>query len=240
MRGILVPTKFEAAEFLRVLRNPIKYSIDGVRCYLGELNDATVTVGIIGMGPPHAAQNTEYFIRKVGPSEIIMAGFTGAINPRLARGAVIKDPILGRIHPVDSIVATPKEKETLYNNTRLDIVDMETKQVTEKAEAYSLTCIAIRVVSDRFDESVPVELLRKGYNQAKGKTTPIKMGLYLMTHPKKIKELKAFLEPLKPLRVTLCEAVIEYIETTIEPRPIVKDRTDRNIFPPEPVPYKWY
>lgn len=238
MRGILIPSKFEAAEFLRVLRNPVKYHVDGVPCYLGELNDTTVTIAIIGMGAPHAGKNTEYFIKKVGPSELIITGFAGAISPRYVRGDIVQDDLFNHVLSVDSRVGTKQEKAALYKSTHKSIVDMETKYVAEKAENYSLPFMAIRVVTDSFKEGVPVDLLEKTYNQAKGKTTPIRMAWYLLRNPGKYKELQEFLEPLKALRVKLCEAVINYLETTDEPRPRFKDRSDRNIFPPEPQFYK--
>ena len=53
---ILIPSHFEAKDFIAGLEGRRKWRANDADCVEGRIGETTVTVGIIGMGPPHAAK----------------------------------------------------------------------------------------------------------------------------------------------------------------------------------------
>jgi len=198
------------------MQNAIHYELDGIDCYLGELNDKTISIAIIGMGPPHAIDRADKFIRKTGPTDIVLAGFVGALSPYLQRGEIIIDPHQTRVYTSEKLVGTPAEKSAIYAKTRREAVDMEGSYIAETANNYRLKCTAVRAVSDLADEALPMDILTHCYDQGRGRYTPLKLVRYLVRHPGKVQELRNFLQPLKQVREDLTQAVIEFVDQTPE------------------------
>jgi nucleoside phosphorylase len=113
---ILIPSQFEAKDFIAELEDRRKFRTLGAECVEGRVGETAVTVGIIGMGPPHAAkrakavldelkiQNSKFKIQGEqevgGPNSkletrnskqirgVILCGFAGALKPGLVRGEI--------------------------------------------------------------------------------------------------------------------------------------------------------
>jgi adenosylhomocysteine nucleosidase len=221
---IAFPTEYEAAEFVAGLSGRKKEIISGVPCYRGNLEKAAVLVIISGMGGKMSAQRVRAVLSREQADIFIMAGFAGALNTELKKGQVIvadryssRDLFdfirlipgydIASLHTADRVIATPQDKTELSQQTGCQLVDMEMSAVAEVVRGYGVDILGIRVISDEMDEAVPVEILAHGYSQAKGRTTPLKMTLYLMTHPWRIGELKSFLSPLAEARRNLTRFV---------------------------------
>lgn len=196
------------------MENSIHYKLDEIDCWLGELGEHTITVAIIGMGSPHAVARADKFICKTGPSDIVLAGFVGALSPHLKRGEIIIDNNQSRIHTSEQLVGTAAEKKELYMKTHCEAVDMEGSFIAEVSNNYHLRFTAIRAVSDLADEDLPMDILGKSYDQATGRYTTLSLVGYLLTNPAKIQVLLKFLTPLKEVRKSLFQALATFIQTT--------------------------
>lgn len=224
MLTIAFPTEYEAAEFVSGLANKKKIHISDVPCYQGAFDTVPVLVVITGMGGEMAAQRVKKVLAQEHADIFVMAGFAGALNPELKKGQVIvadryssRDLFdfirlipgydIAALHTASRVVSTPDEKLALGQQTGCQLVDMEMAAVAAVVSSYGTDILGIRVISDEAHEAVPVGILANGYNQTKGKTTPVKMALYLMTHPWRIGELKRFLSPLAAARHNLTNFV---------------------------------
>jgi hypothetical protein len=101
---VLIPSHFEAKTFVAGLADPHESHIGGADIVKGRVEKNDITVGMIGMGPPHAPLRAETVIkearggeRRTGSSEqgagrkvrgVILAGFAGALDPALKRGEI--------------------------------------------------------------------------------------------------------------------------------------------------------
>jgi hypothetical protein len=115
---ILIPSRFEAKEFIAGLEGRRAFRVGEADCVEGRgAGEVAVTVGIIGMGPPHAALRAKAVIefvlgrdgsrsRPSSSSEfaeqtprrgvptltenfgVILCGFAGALKPELKRGDI--------------------------------------------------------------------------------------------------------------------------------------------------------
>jgi nucleoside phosphorylase len=102
---ILIPSHFEAKALLAGLENRREFRAGEADCAEGMIGETAVTVGIIGMGQPHAALRAravlEVLKQGAGSGEkeiqkqnletvrgVILLGFAGALNPALKRGEI--------------------------------------------------------------------------------------------------------------------------------------------------------
>lgn len=215
MIGVLFPSKYEAAEFLKALGNAMAYRMErGFPCTIGELGRRTVSVGIIGMGQPHASRRAKLFLEKVEPKVLYLAGFAGGLNPVLGRGqvrVVSAADAPSVIHTTDGLVQTPEQKRECFERSGCDIVDMESAHIIAVAAAAGVPLTIVRAVSDTAADSVPGKLLANGYDQQRGRETPLRMAAHLATHWGDIGRLGAFLKPLPQVRAELTKALIAEI-----------------------------
>lgn len=225
MIGVLFPSKYEAVLFLGRLNNAMAYRMErGFPCTIGELHRKTVSVGIIGMGRPHAARRADLFIEKVKPKRVLLAGFAGGLNPQLRLGDIRiahgDEPtaFVNQIYTAHELVSTPEDKRRAYEKSGCDIVDMETDDIARVAQAHGVPLTVVRAISDTADELLPGELFALGYDQARGKSTPLRMALHLALHWGDIKRLKRAMAPLPPVREILTAALMEEIQKSSSER----------------------
>jgi len=105
-----------------------------------------------------------------GASAIIVAGFTGGLDPALSVGDVVLDPwpaslttrlacVPGRIHTTQTIIIDRAEKARLFACTGARVVDME-HDVVRAALKQSVPLYGVRAVIDTANESLPPSLER--------------------------------------------------------------------------------
>lgn len=209
MLGVVFPSYFEGADLLtrmadRAAARPERH----LPTWLGKLEGREIAVGVIGMGPPHCSARTEAFIRYYQPTQLILAGFAGALDPSLKRGEVVINRGEGKIHTANDVIATAGDKARLLRETGAPLVDMESAHVAAVAQRHNLPLTVIRAVSDLANEAVPVDILQHSYDQQRGVTTPVKLGLHLATHWGDIPRLMRFLKPLSTVRRGLTSVVL--------------------------------
>jgi len=213
MTGVVFPSHFEAALLLGKLEDkvPARLSRD-LPTWLAKRGARDVAVGVIGMGPPHCARRAEQFLDHYEVERLVLAGFAGALDPALKRGEVILNRGEGKVHTVNEIVATAEDKARLLKQTGSPIADMESAHLTALAQRRDVPLTVIRAVSDLAGEDVPVDILERSYDSARGVTTPLRLGLHLAAHWNDIRRLVAFLRPLSAVRRRLTQVVLTEIE----------------------------
>jgi adenosylhomocysteine nucleosidase len=173
--GVIFAVPLEADAFARIAAPHRAVQAVGHTIHEGRVAGVPVAWCVAGMGAEAARRASRLVLAGHGPRLLVSAGFAGGLDPRLARGAVIRpiraitpagDPIdlahdsgdAGSIVTVGRIVTTVAEKRRLAETTGGRIVDMETHAVAAEARAAGLPCAAVRVVSDAAMDALPGEL----------------------------------------------------------------------------------
>jgi adenosylhomocysteine nucleosidase len=166
---------------LRKLREFEEFRIGDVSIYQARIGRATVDVVVTGMGPANAQRAAEAAM-SVPHTICICSGFCGALKSEHHVGDILAARAVQQMgknktiecsqglvtnawgdgakhaqHFLSSekIVATAEEKARLAPFA--DAVDMESFAILSVAHERKLSAVAIRVVSDRFDQDVPVD-----------------------------------------------------------------------------------
>ena len=177
---------------LRKLRQFEEFRIGDVSVYQARIGRATVDVVVTGMGPANAQRAAEAAM-SVPHTICICSGFCGALKSEHHVGDILAARVVQqmgknktiqcsqglvtnawgdgakhaqRFLSSEKIVATAEEKARLAPFA--DAVDMESFAILSVAHERKLSAVAIRVVSDRFDQDVPVDF--SDDRRRKGKT----------------------------------------------------------------------
>jgi nucleoside phosphorylase len=232
---ILIPSHFEAKDFLAGLEGRRKWRAGMADCFGGRASGEEVVVGIIGMGPPHAAKRAEAVIENAKSLKsamvrgVILCGFAGALNPELKRGEIFvtagaehflrhlpegERPAKAMLHTADKVAATGAAKAELFARTGAALVDMEQADIARVVAAAGLPFVGVRIVSDEAHEDLPHDLLSRAYNQARGEYTPLKLAGHLTRNPFRARRLASFVRPLPPVRKRMSDHLHRWLKLT--------------------------
>jgi nucleoside phosphorylase len=244
---ILIPSHFEAKDFIAGLEGRRKWRAahstssgqSEAECFGGQAGSEEVVVGIIGMGPPHAAKRAKAVINewkmengkwKSGMEPVrgvILCGFAGALQPGLTRGEIFvtagaehflphlpqaERPAEARLHTAEKVVATGAAKAELFARTGAWLVDMEQADIARVAADAGLPFVGVRIVSDEAHEDLPHDLLSRAYDQAEGEYTPLKLAGHLTRNPFKVRTLASFVRPLPPVRKRMSDHLHRWLK----------------------------
>ena len=167
--------------------------------------DPYATILITGIGP----RNTQFSFQKAlaiyTPNFVLTCGFAGGLNPDHSIGTVLYETtsqffnpaafqkaktIQGKFTHSDRILITSEEKQSLFKKKQADAVEMESKTIHLICKKQQIPCATIRVISDRADESLPID-----YNQVMTpdfKVNLSKLTLTLIKSPYRIYSLIRF------------------------------------------------
>jgi adenosylhomocysteine nucleosidase len=195
---------------IRKLKWPIDYAFEGV------WEGRRVMLAANGAGPKLAAQAVEIAIRAVTGAElssskldaVVSTGFCGALDPNLREceivvanevldlgtnttfecGTIDADPPFasGLLLSQDRIANYAAEKQQLRHHGAIAI-DMESGGVAARAKRAGLPFYSIKVVSDRADESFPLDI--NAMRTDDGRIRRVKIGIHALTHPKLLPQL---------------------------------------------------
>ena len=238
MLVILIPSHFEAKDFIAGLEDWRKFRIGGAEGVEGRIGETAVTVGIIGMGPPHAAKRAKAVLENVKHSAahkketirgVMLCGFAGALKPELKRGEIFvtagaehflphlpeaERPAEARLHTAEKVVATSAAKADLFARTGVWLVDMEQADIARVAAEAGLPFVGLRIVSDEAHEELPHDLLSRAYDQAEGEYTPLKLAGHLTRNPFRVRTLASFVRPLPPVRKRMSDHLHRWLKLT--------------------------
>lgn len=91
-------------------------------------------------------------VEKWKVSQVVSAGFCGALDPALRVGDIVTEGIWSE----DRVVVTAEEKRALRERTGARVVEMEYAAVAAKAREWGLPCRAMKAVSDTAQEDLPL------------------------------------------------------------------------------------
>jgi adenosylhomocysteine nucleosidase len=158
-----------------------------------------------GMGSHNAAKTIRLFLAAARPRLVLSSGFAGALNPALARDALVfaadeafpltpaltnAGALSGRFYDVDRIIVSSAEKASLWQATAADAVDMESASIRALCREQGIPSATVRIISDTAQDELPLDFNRylrpdRGMDYA-----ALIMGL--LKSPGKIKDLMAF------------------------------------------------
>ena len=150
---------------------------------VGRLGECEVILGQSGVGPSRAAQLAERVLRQHSVEAVLSVGFAGALSPQLAIGELVLaervryrtpvacDPELmtrarrvvqtlalpyraGLLISREALAGTLREKQGLFLHEGPVALDMESGAVAEVVSKSGLPFLAVRSISDRFDQSL--------------------------------------------------------------------------------------
>ncbi len=178
--GIVMALAIEAGGLLDQMQSVTKTRSTNWVIYQGRWQGRGVALIVAGVGREQAAQATQALIAGHQPSWIIATGFSGGLQPGLKHGdLVVADHValtdqrclainlqlpprpglyVGRIVTVDQVLRSPVEKQQLGASTDAWAVDMESFAVAEVCQREKLRFLAIRVISDTCDQTLPPEI----------------------------------------------------------------------------------
>ena len=192
---------------LRKLKWPIDYAYEGV------LEGRRVMLAANGAGPKLAAQAVEVAVRAVTVAElssskleaVVSTGYCGALDPSLRESQIVaaievrdldtneafecapvttdREFVSGRILSQNRIANSAMEKQQLKEYGALAI-DMEAAGVAARTKRAGLPFYCIKVVSDRADESFPLNI--NDMRTPDGRIGRVKIVVHALTHPKLI------------------------------------------------------
>jgi adenosylhomocysteine nucleosidase len=138
----------------------------------GRLNGVEIVMVANGPGPKLAGEAVDVVKQHTEMNALVSIGFCGGLQPALhpcdifvATEVVGVSPALkpatekpfktGKLLSIDRVVSTAAEKAVLAKNA--DAVEMEAAAVADRAKRYHVPFYAVRVVTDTFEESFPLD-----------------------------------------------------------------------------------
>ncbi len=195
---------------LRKLKWPLDYAYEGI------WESRRILLAANGLGPKLSAHAVEMAVRAAMSAElsssrleaVISTGLCGALDPNLREGQIIvaseilspsngerypcaevagtSEFISGPILSQDAVANNPKQKQLLRNSGAL-AVEMEAAGVAARTNRAGLPFACIKIVSDRADESFPLDL--NSMRTQEGRIDRGKIILHALAHPKSIPSL---------------------------------------------------
>ena len=207
------PLAHEANDLLGDCTQKEQFSIAGLHCTLANFRGRPVLVALVGMGQAQAAENTSLIFQYFRPKAFVLAGYGGALVPQMQVGQVALSNNFTsesmqnflRILPgfdfatfctTDEIVGTPARREEYAKSTQSQVVEMETAAVADIVVPRSIPFLAVRVISDEYQQVLPTGALAAGFDPAKGRATPFRLLTYLALHPGEFSPFKKFVAGL--------------------------------------------
>lgn len=232
---ILVTFAVEA-EFApwRKLRTLQVQPLDGLQIFQAKIGRATVDFVVTGMGMENARRATETALRN-RYTHCIAAGFAGALSPSLRVGDIIaarsvqcfgKSKTLESsrnlwtaawenkaieakmLLTADNVISSVEEKRRL--SPFAQAVDMESFAVLSVAHERGVSALPIRVITDRLDEDMPIDIATTV--DEKGQVKIGGVVRYVVRHPF---QLPALIRLGKKSR-TAAEALANFLEAFIK------------------------
>jgi hypothetical protein len=214
------PLAHESGLLLDQCTEKEQFSIGSLDCTLANFRDRRVLVARVGMGEALAEKNTRLLFEYFRLRAFVLAGYGGALVAPLKVGQVVvstnwsSPSVLGFLRMLsgfdfasfcttDELVATPEKREAYASATQKQVVDMETEAVTGVVNEQEIPFLAVRAISDDFQQVLPAGALAAGFDAQKGRATPFRLLLYLATRPREIAPLKKFVSGLSIARKNL-------------------------------------
>ena len=185
--GVVFALAMEAGGLEDRLEGLVTLQAAGFAWRKGFLGGRRLAIAHAGPGCSAAARAAQALIDGHQPGWVISTGFAGGLDPRIERGSIlVADAVgdlagaaaelelgtlrpwlaeqprvrVGRLLTADRIISAAEEKHKLGRKHQALAVDMETAAVAEVCRERGRRFLAVRVISDPADESLPADLER--------------------------------------------------------------------------------
>jgi adenosylhomocysteine nucleosidase len=207
------PLAHEANMVLKHCTEKESFTIDGVHCTLANFGQRHVLIARIGMGEAASGDNAETIFQYFRLKAFVLAGYGGALVPPLKVGQVVvsanytSEAVLGFLRMlsgfdfasfcmVDELVGTPEKRDAYARASNSQVADMETEVVANVVSTHQIPFLAVRVISDDYQQVLPIGALAAGFDAHRGKATPLRLLGYLSTRPGEVAPLRKFVKGL--------------------------------------------
>lgn len=214
------PLAHEANHVLKHCTQKDSFSIGGLRCIVANFRNRPVLIALLGMGQKLSEKNTRTIFQYFRPKAFVLAGYGGALVPQLKVGQIVISnnfsseellPFLRLLAGFDfasfctteELVDTKEKRNWYARSTQHQVVDMETAAVAEVVLERDIPFLALRVISDDYDQVLPKGALAAGFDAANDRATPFRLLTYLIQHPSEFAAFKTFVSGLSRARKKL-------------------------------------
>ncbi len=162
-----------------------------------------VHVLITGMGARNAEREVRGALDRVSPRTVFSSGFAGALNPDLRVGDVLfnvattRSCLLPRLNSLGAkpatflcerrVASTVQEKLALRARSGCDVVEMESKIISEVCASHGIECVTLRAVSDSAHEDLPLDF--NALMTSEQRLSPVRLAFAIAGAPQKIPAL---------------------------------------------------
>ncbi|MBX7157289.1 MAG: hypothetical protein K1X66_02730 [Verrucomicrobiae bacterium] len=212
----------EAALLKKKLK--FRWQKKGVGLFFAEtrVRDKTILFACLGMGKEAVKKNLTFLLDYFTFSQAILAGYAGALDPKLEKGDIVisdkryldllPDLKLGKIISVDTVAATAEEKYALFQKTGASVCDMEYEAALVICQKHNLTLYSIRAVSDTAHENLPSGALASAFDLKRQRSTPLKIFCYGIRHPRNMISFFKFVHGLAKSQRALTQILIQILK----------------------------
>ena len=214
------PVAHEAELLLKKCTQRESFVVDKLSCTLANLGARQILIAGIGMGQARARENMQTVFRYFRPKAVVLAGYGGALVAPLKVGQVVIStnytteqvlPFLRMLSgfdfasfaTVDELVGTTQKREWYARKTKGQVADMETAAVSDVVRARQVPFMAVRAISDDYQQVLPLQALAAAFDPVKGRSTPFRLLKHLALHVGDYAPFKKFVFGLAPARKNL-------------------------------------
>jgi adenosylhomocysteine nucleosidase len=214
------PLAHEAALMLKQCTEKERFSIGRLHCTLANLRSRRILIALIGMGEADAVENTQTIFDHFRLKAFILSGYGGALAAPLKVGQVVvannysNDAVLGFLRMLsgfdfanfctaNEIVGTAQQRDFYARESGAQVVDMETEAVAGVVSQSQIPFLAVRVISDDYQQVLPTGALAAGFDPHQGRATPLRLLGYLIAHPREFGPFQKFVRGLSSARRNL-------------------------------------
>jgi adenosylhomocysteine nucleosidase len=216
-------------------RSFVEASVEGFNVFTAMIGSAEVDVVVTGMGPANARKAVEAVISN-SYAICISSGFAGSLKSEHGVGEVLVPVAVRRVEDgkeircdaalvrdavsvdgakkVEKFLSAKKIADSVQEKAQLalsgDAIEMENYVVLSVAAEHNIRAIAIRAISDRFDENMPVDF--SGSIDRRGQVLKGRLALEIASDPLKIPALIRLGKQAKLASEHLREFLENYIE----------------------------
>ena len=216
----------ESSGFLNRLHNRTRSNRNGAATIRGKIDNRAIEIFHTGVGEKVCRQRMVRFLQDRQLDCLISAGFAGALNDQLnigdlllaqnfstaelskARSLLVNLPIhVANLLTVPSMIDSNEERNKIAGATGAVAVDMETEFIARACAEHGVPLLSLRAISDtpRQRFPAPSHVL---FNIERQRTSVVRLVLYLLRHPTRLRGLIRFMSQITRARETLTEALV--------------------------------
>jgi adenosylhomocysteine nucleosidase len=229
MIGVTFALPAESSGFLNRLHNRTRSDRNGAATIRGKIDDRAIEIFHTGVGEKVCRQRMARFLQDRQLDCLISTGFAGALNDQLnvgdlllaqnfstvelskARSLLVNLPIhVANLLTVPSVIDSNEERNKIARATGAAAVDMETEFIARACAEHGVPLLSLRVISDTPRQRFPApgHIL---FNIERQRTSVVRLVLYLVRHPTRLRGLIRFMSQIARARETLTEALVAVV-----------------------------